>query len=426
MSIFCKEFLAVYFAFENFSHIIWNAKHPVIVLTDNKALSSFFKAKTIPNTLWTYLDRLMGFNFVIGHIPGVANAAADYLSRVENDPNAILKLSLKDRIPVHEVEINIESRTPEVNNVDIAMSEMIFYAKEFTTIKLMKTADEQINVLLMDDPHGKIDLLNKMNPINIRIEQRKERDLVEIINCIERRRMLHWTMPTKYQDCLKKNFGRMMIKEGILMRQFFDHDGKLKYQQKVIPKHLTQELLYRIHNSKTMGHIGIQKTLEIYRQDYYAPFFTEQLIDYINNCLVCNQLKAPKKAQMQPPLQPLASVMSFPGETMQIDLVGRFPPSRGYTQILTGIDVFSRFLFAVPLRKVDAPSVAQALMNIFLTHTYIPFTIITDLGSVFNSELIKELTKLLEIQLQVATLKHAQTIGALERQHLKLKHFKNI
>ena len=45
MSIYCKKFLALYFALEYFSHFIWGAEKPVIVLTDNESLTSFFSIK---------------------------------------------------------------------------------------------------------------------------------------------------------------------------------------------------------------------------------------------------------------------------------------------------------------------------------------------------------------------------------------------
>ena len=47
-SIYAKEFLAIYFAFKEFGHIFWGAPKPVIVLTDNKTVTRFFKRKSYP------------------------------------------------------------------------------------------------------------------------------------------------------------------------------------------------------------------------------------------------------------------------------------------------------------------------------------------------------------------------------------------
>ena len=56
MSTYCKEFLALYFALEHFSHFIWGAEKPVIVLTDNKSLTSFFQSKSLHPSLWNFMD----------------------------------------------------------------------------------------------------------------------------------------------------------------------------------------------------------------------------------------------------------------------------------------------------------------------------------------------------------------------------------
>ena len=47
LTMFAKEFLAMHFAFNEFGHILWRAKKPIIVMTDKKALTRFFQAKHI-------------------------------------------------------------------------------------------------------------------------------------------------------------------------------------------------------------------------------------------------------------------------------------------------------------------------------------------------------------------------------------------
>ena len=42
MSIYAKEFLAIFFAFNEFGHIFWGTPKPVIILTDNKSVTRFF------------------------------------------------------------------------------------------------------------------------------------------------------------------------------------------------------------------------------------------------------------------------------------------------------------------------------------------------------------------------------------------------
>ena len=105
---------------------------------------------------------------------------------------------------------------------------------------------------------------------------------------------------------------------------------------------------------------------------------------------------------------------------MQIDLIGPFQ-SPIYKYVLSGIDVFSKNLFAIPLTSAHAGTIVKALVSIFFQHSYIPTTILSDLGTSFVAKLLHELTNLLEIQLQHASLKHPQTIGVVERSHSALK-----
>ena len=123
---------------------------------------------------------------------------------------------------------------------------------------------------------------------------------------------------------------------------------------------------------------------------------------------------------MKTPLQPVSSLNSYPGETLQIDLVGPFK-SPVHRYVLTAIDVFTKYSLAVPLTNVRADTIARELTSIFFRHSYLPKTILSDLGTSFVSEVLHELTKLLEIQLEHANLKHPQTVGVVERSLSALK-----
>ena len=86
LTMYAKEFLAMHFAFDEFAHILWGVKKPTIVMTDNKALTRFFQSKRIPPKLWNHCDQALQFDFVLAHVPGVENPAADYLSRLDINP----------------------------------------------------------------------------------------------------------------------------------------------------------------------------------------------------------------------------------------------------------------------------------------------------------------------------------------------------
>ena len=452
-SIYCKEFLSLYFALEQFAHFVWCSEKPVIVLTDNKSLVRFFQAKNLPPTLWNYLDRVLSFNIVLAHIPGTANHAADYLSRMETNPNQTIQLKLSDHIPIRHVEVNLTANTPdvEINNLHHFQNltehsgipkEVTTYlqqvgklhliqselsrknpsgTQEITHLIMLKHKPTTLNALIVPNPLDTSDIealittresLPSLQKDDETIKQVKE--WITIGSPIE-----PTYRPFELQKYAKQ-LSRLVIENDVLYRNFYDDSGKVKYRQFCVPKHLRQELIYRIHNSPTAGHQGIVKTIEEFRKRFYFPGFTEYISGYIKNCLSCAQLKNAPNATLRPNLGEVSTTINYPAEMMQIDIVGPFQ-SYPYRYVLTGIDVFTKYLFAKPLTTVSAKAVATALVSMFFTHSYLPETLVCDLGSVFTSKLFEQLTQLLEIRLRHATLKHPQTIGTLERAHGALK-----
>ena len=198
---------------------------------------------------------------------------------------------------------------------------------------------------------------------------------------------------------------RLHIQIKILVRQVFDGIGKISHSQVCVPKHLRNKIIYRTHNSPTGGHLGIVRTRKEFRKRSYFPGFSECLTEYIENCRSSSTLKRVTKKQLHLLLLPISSEQRFLGDMMQLDLVGPFQ-SPVYKRLLSGIDVFSKHLFAVPLTSAHAGTVAKALVSILFQHSYFPTKILSDLGTSFVAELIHELSKLLEIQLTHASLKH--------------------
>ena len=109
MSIYAKEFQAIYFAFMEYSHILWGSTKPVIVLTDNKSVTRFFQTKIIPPALLNACDFVLQFNFTIAHVPGRLNTAADFLSRLDLDPKEKFQLLIRDDIQIAPIEVHIQS-----------------------------------------------------------------------------------------------------------------------------------------------------------------------------------------------------------------------------------------------------------------------------------------------------------------------------
>ena len=92
MSIYCKEFLAIYHAFLEYSHILWETTLRTLVMNENRSVTRFFQTKAIPHTLWNACDYALQFNFHIMPVAGTQNTAADFLSRIDLNPKERVEL----------------------------------------------------------------------------------------------------------------------------------------------------------------------------------------------------------------------------------------------------------------------------------------------------------------------------------------------
>ena len=264
------------------------------------------------------------------------------------------------------------------------------------------------------------DLPNRTQPFDLVQEQQNDEVIREAVPWKNRANPDESpNLPLALQK-YRKQFNHIVVENDILYRLFYDDCVKMKYKQFCVPKLLWREVVFCLHKSKTVGHFGIAKPVKEFRKSFCFPNFTEFFISSIKNCLTCLQLKRVPSKFLKTPLQQVSSLKSHPGETLQIDLVGPLK-SPVHRYVLTAIDVFTKYLFAVPLTNVRAGTIARELTSIFFRHSYFPKTIFSDLGTSFVSELLHDITKLLEIQLQHANLKHPQTVGVVERSHSALK-----
>ena len=126
MSIYAKEFLAIYFAFMEYSHILWESTKPVVVLTDNKSVTRIFQTKIIPPALWNACEFVLQFHFTIAHVPGKMNTAADFLSRLDIQPKDKVHLTIRDDIRTTPIQVNIQSS-------DVAEEEQFFFMPDDDT-----------------------------------------------------------------------------------------------------------------------------------------------------------------------------------------------------------------------------------------------------------------------------------------------------
>ena len=111
----------------------------------------------------------------------------------------------------------------------------------------------------------------------------------------------------------------------------------------------------------TAEHLGRPKTLARLSLYYYRPSMRKETIDFVQNCLICQQGKVQQTAP--------AGLMSSrhaerPWLMVAGDIMGPLPKSpRGYEYLLVFMDLFFRWIECAPIRRANAQKIRH------ITHT---------------------------------------------------------
>lgn len=207
------------------------------------------------------------------------------------------------------------------------------------------------------------------------------------------------------------------FQDGVLIHTLDSKHGEL-WKRVVIPACRRKEILRLSHSSLTGGHFSHNRTEAMLRRVFTWPGVSRDVKQWCRACVECQ--KSARSTNLKAPLQPLP-IITTPFSRVAVDLVGPLPRSKqGHKYLLTCMCLGSKYPDAVPLKRVDAESVAEALVEIF-SRIGIPQELLTDQGSVFTGKLTKELCKLLNIHHLKTSPYHPQTDGCLERWHSTLK-----
>ena len=113
---------------------------------------------------------------------------------------------------------------------------------------------------------------------------------------------------------------------------------------------------------------------------------------------------------------PLVSInTSYPLELVCMDYLTLEPSKGGIGNILVVTDHFTKFAMAIPTKNQTAKTTAEAFYNNFIIHYGIPTRIHADQGANFESNIIKELCQLTNMEKTRTSIYHPQGNAGPER-----------
>ncbi len=180
----------------------------------------------------------------------------------------------------------------------------------------------------------------------------------------------------------------------------------------VVPAKLQKEIMTRYHDHKLAGHFGMTKTLSTIRAKYFWPRMIPQIQEHIRNCLFCAKRKA--HTTCKAPLQPIPP-SDYIFERIAMDIMGPLPESsRGHKYILVIMEYATKYVIATPMKDITSATVIKKLIKHVILKEGIPSVILTDRGTNFLSDDMKELGRQLGLKQVRTTAYHPQTDGLVE------------
>ena len=203
-------------------------------------------------------------------------------------------------------------------------------------------------------------------------------------------------------------------KNGFLVRECqTERPLQGKVSQLVVPEAYRKFVLKIAHDGLMSGHQGIGRTTEKVMNQFFWPGLTEDVKHYCRSSDIC-QRTIQKGKVGKVPLGKMPRI-DEPFKRVTVDLAGPITPvsDRGKRYILVVVDFATRYPEAVALSNIDTETVADALVEVF-SSVGVPQEILSDHGTQFTSDVMKEVSRLLSMKQLTSTVYHAMSNGLVE------------
>jgi hypothetical protein len=190
--------------------------------------------------------------------------------------------------------------------------------------------------------------------------------------------------------------------------QFSIHDEVLHHKEAIcLPnnKRFIASVLHDCHDAN--GHLGISKSYDVMRRQWYRPGMFNILRSYVQSCAVC---KGTKLSRQRPTgeMHPQRNVSPLAFDNIAMDIFP-LPPAQGFDACLAVVDTFTK---AVVLRATSTTAttadVADILFTSILCRGFLPSTVISDKDPKYTSDLWELVMKKLGTKISLTSPYHQQ------------------
>ena len=374
------ELAAVILGLKKFEHIL-RAK-PFIIRTDSKCVEFLQTMKEARGVYARWLAFLASFNFTTVHRSGKLQMNADPLSRrpglpEDGEPDALEPDGyLQDVDDIYQVQAdaNPPLSGPKPKITLAALAKMT--AKDPVLSRILEAVQSKVK----PDKEAR----KGLTAIGVRY--------------------------VNFFECL-------LVEDGVLYYQPPKVNGKQAQKRICLPTALYGLAFELTHGHPMGGHYGQQNTYRKLREHFYFPGMYSFVTAMVNNCVPCIS-KRPNRPKGDHKMH--REKLSYFGQRVYCDTVGPMTGTmhdgKMCRHFVTIQDGYTRYLVCFPVEKIDAPSVAEAIVDKWILVFGCMEVIHSDQGSCFQSDLFKEVMKRLGV-VQTHSPIYSPDANRVERSH---------
>ena len=197
-----------------------------------------------------------------------------------------------------------------------------------------------------------------------------------------------------------KRYSQMKIRSGLLYRG----------RRIVIPRSCREMALCLVHNA---SHSGVHRTYEDLRERFFWRGMFSDTVEICKCCEVC--LRSKRTYGKKEPMKLFKLPYKFPRALITMDIAYLPWTSDGYRYLLIIVDLFSKYLEAIPMKNQEAATVAEALEHgWFHRHSY-PLALLSDQCPNVDGTVIREICAKYGIRKFHSSPYHPEGDGEAER-----------
>ena len=342
--------------------------------TDNNPITHVFKSTKLDATSQRWVASLEPYSFSVIYRPGVNNVVADALSRQYDN----------------EEDDNTEDFQQWAK--DICKG----FPLESTTSETLPAALTTIS-----------DTLDTVTTTNYDWKQlQASDDTISAVKVLIKDKDAIITDATPEVKNLIKHKTKLFLFKDLLCYQQEENSQK----RLVVPDSQQADIVKLYHS---FGHFGITRVLKLLQERFFWTNMKVSVVDSCSTCERCQKAKTPKHWNRGPPNHIITPAK--PMHQLSIDFLSVDTKAQTKFKVLTCVDEFSKYAFAIQVKSENASKTAETLYNQIYTKFGIPEVIHSDRGATFLSKVIKELNKILAIHHTVTTAYRPQSNGTCER-----------